>query len=247
MKHFIFLVFCLAQSISSATEFSLANDECIIVVASTKTQAEGAEIQQKYPGSKLYSSKSGYIAIGVEKIAKQSSGERIKELLSAGKIPKDSNCAGPNRIISLLTTNESAQVKEDHSNNLSDAEPTLESTETKKFATSRKSESVHYPKDQLTTDSDAETTLESTKAKKSSKSNWTIMEYLGIAYVLICLILYFLPALIALLRSHQNFVPILLLNLFLGWTVLGWIVALVWSFTALSPSKIYVSVKKDDF
>jgi Superinfection immunity protein len=40
---------------------------------------------------------------------------------------------------------------------------------------------------------------------------------------------YFLPAIIGFGREHQHGVPILLVNLFLGWTVLGWIAALVWA------------------
>jgi len=41
---------------------------------------------------------------------------------------------------------------------------------------------------------------------------------------------YFLPATIASSRKHRQVAAIFILNLFLGWTVLGWIVALVWSF-----------------
>ncbi|MGH9560422.1 MAG: superinfection immunity protein [Terracidiphilus sp.] len=39
--------------------------------------------------------------------------------------------------------------------------------------------------------------------------------------------LYFLPAIIAAVRHTHNSVGILLLNVFLGWTVVGWFVALV--------------------
>lgn len=46
---------------------------------------------------------------------------------------------------------------------------------------------------------------------------------------LLFLIPYFLPSFIAAARGHRNGRAIFLLNLFLGWTVLGWIVALVWS------------------
>jgi len=49
--------------------------------------------------------------------------------------------------------------------------------------------------------------------------------------------LYFLPSLIALIRKHRNQDAIAILNLFLGWTFIGWIVALVWAFTAdVKPS-----------
>ncbi|MDQ0393127.1 superinfection immunity protein [Labrys monachus] len=47
----------------------------------------------------------------------------------------------------------------------------------------------------------------------------------------IILLFYFLPWVIALLRGHRNSTAIFVLNLFLGWTFIGWVVALVWSFT----------------
>ena len=43
---------------------------------------------------------------------------------------------------------------------------------------------------------------------------------------------YWIPSLVALARGHQKWWAIIALNLFLGWTVLGWILALVWSLTA---------------
>lgn len=49
---------------------------------------------------------------------------------------------------------------------------------------------------------------------------------------LVLLALYFFPAIIAALRRHRNQNAILVLNLFLGWTLLGWVVALIWSATA---------------
>lgn len=42
---------------------------------------------------------------------------------------------------------------------------------------------------------------------------------------------YFLPGFIALARDHKNKIAIFLLNLLLGWTVLGWVSSLVWSVT----------------
>ncbi len=44
--------------------------------------------------------------------------------------------------------------------------------------------------------------------------------------------LYLTPAGIAAHRRHRNMTPILLVNLFLGWTVVGWLVALIWSTTS---------------
>ena len=33
-------------------------------------------------------------------------------------------------------------------------------------------------------------------------------------------------------RNHRERKPILVLSIFLGWTVLGWIAALIWSYTS---------------
>ncbi|TGY87446.1 superinfection immunity protein [Marinicauda algicola] len=48
-------------------------------------------------------------------------------------------------------------------------------------------------------------------------------------------LLHFLPTFIALLRGHHNAFAIFLTNLLLGWTVIGWIIALIWSVTASEP------------
>ncbi len=56
--------------------------------------------------------------------------------------------------------------------------------------------------------------------------NFTILELL---LVVLIFAFYFLPTLIAFLRQHKNKLAVFLLNLLLGWTVLGWVVSLVWS------------------
>jgi hypothetical protein len=40
---------------------------------------------------------------------------------------------------------------------------------------------------------------------------------------------------IAFWRGHHNHIAILAFNLLLGWLVIGWILALVWSLTEVSP------------
>ena len=40
---------------------------------------------------------------------------------------------------------------------------------------------------------------------------------------------YFIPLIIAILRKKSNVVAIGALNLLLGWTLVGWVVSLVWS------------------
>ena len=42
-------------------------------------------------------------------------------------------------------------------------------------------------------------------------------------------VLYFLPALVAVIRERHDKLSIFLLNLFLGWSFIGWIIALVWA------------------
>jgi hypothetical protein len=38
-----------------------------------------------------------------------------------------------------------------------------------------------------------------------------------------------LPSIIALVRSKRDITAIVLLNFFLGWTMIGWVVALIWA------------------
>ena len=48
--------------------------------------------------------------------------------------------------------------------------------------------------------------------------------------------LYLLPSVVAFQRRKQNAAAILVLNPFLGWTVLGWLGALVWALTVDQPA-----------
>ena len=57
--------------------------------------------------------------------------------------------------------------------------------------------------------------------------------------VAILLILYFLPSFIGYSRRHPSCHAILALNILLGWTLLGWVVAIVW---ALKSHKSQVQV-----
>lgn len=54
---------------------------------------------------------------------------------------------------------------------------------------------------------------------------------------MICALIYFLPGIIATSRHHKNSTGVFILNLFLGWTFLGWVVALVWSVAAKEETK----------
>ena len=48
--------------------------------------------------------------------------------------------------------------------------------------------------------------------------------------VVLAIPVYFLPTVVASFRNHTNLVALLALNLCLGWTLLGWVGALVWAF-----------------
>lgn len=55
----------------------------------------------------------------------------------------------------------------------------------------------------------------------------------GFAFIM--LFPYFLPTILAVIRRKSSAVGIFLLNLFLGWTLIGWIGALIW---ALSSDRV---------
>lgn len=50
-------------------------------------------------------------------------------------------------------------------------------------------------------------------------------------YVFLILGLYLLPAIIALGRHHHNPAPVIIVDVFLGWTLIGWVVALAMAFS----------------
>jgi len=60
------------------------------------------------------------------------------------------------------------------------------------------------------------------------------------AGLIMCLVIgivfYVLPSIIAMSRKHHNTVPIILINLLTGWTFIGWFIALIWSCCAVNTS-----------
>ena len=57
---------------------------------------------------------------------------------------------------------------------------------------------------------------------------------------LLLFVVWFLPFIIALMRDHHNKTAIFLLTLLLTWTIIGWFVALIWSFTN-KPTVVTIS------
>lgn len=49
---------------------------------------------------------------------------------------------------------------------------------------------------------------------------------------------YFLPSIIAAARSKRDLVSIFVLNLLLGWTAIGWVIALVWALKVDAPAVV---------
>jgi hypothetical protein len=49
-------------------------------------------------------------------------------------------------------------------------------------------------------------------------------------FLILSAILYFLPTILA--RHRADFMGIFLVNLLIGWTVVGWLIALVWAASA---------------
>ena len=55
----------------------------------------------------------------------------------------------------------------------------------------------------------------------------------------ICIfIFYFIPTLIANEKKHRNEGAIGLLNFFIGWTFIGWLICLIWAETSQEPIKV---------
>ena len=58
--------------------------------------------------------------------------------------------------------------------------------------------------------------------------------------IFLLLILYFIPSISAYSRKKKNASSILVVNLFLGWTFIGWIVALSWALSKDAPPAVVI-------
>lgn len=64
----------------------------------------------------------------------------------------------------------------------------------------------------------------------------------GLILLFVILFFYFFPAIIAGSRTHNNTASITALNLFLGWTLIGWVISFVW---ALSKDVKKIEISQD--
>lgn len=69
----------------------------------------------------------------------------------------------------------------------------------------------------------------STKPEDFYKRNGGSYVNLALALILIGIVVYIVPSIVASQRNHVNAGMVVLLDLLLGWTVVGWLGALVWS------------------
>lgn len=72
--------------------------------------------------------------------------------------------------------------------------------------------------------------IDSTSVNALSNLYGLNLGFLSFVIVAGFVVLYFTPWLVAATRNHPNKHAILVLSFFAGWTGVGWLVALVWSF-----------------
>lgn len=61
-----------------------------------------------------------------------------------------------------------------------------------------------------------------------------MLELLALALIVF---VYFIPTIVACSRNHINSLAIFILNLFLGFTLVGWVAALIWAVYKPEPVK----------
>lgn len=65
----------------------------------------------------------------------------------------------------------------------------------------------------------------------------------GLIIFIILLVVYFMPVIVAMMRNHRQTLAIFMTTLLLGWTVFGWIFAIIWACT--TSKTITVSYKSE--
>jgi len=60
------------------------------------------------------------------------------------------------------------------------------------------------------------------------------------SFILFLILLYWLPTLIAIVRQTHSALGVAMINFFLGWTVIGWFLALFWALAAHSGPHVIV-------
>lgn len=66
-------------------------------------------------------------------------------------------------------------------------------------------------------------------------------DFIANSFFILAPALYLLPTFEAWLRNHPNTGAIALLNVFLGWSLVGWVAALIWAIKNTAPATVYVA------
>jgi hypothetical protein len=64
-----------------------------------------------------------------------------------------------------------------------------------------------------------------------------------VIFLLLAVSLYFLPTIIAISRGHPNTAPIVVINILLGWSLLGWAASLAWSVSHIKPTQFTIDLR----
>ena len=68
----------------------------------------------------------------------------------------------------------------------------------------------------------------------------------AILIIIFSIILFLLPIIIAISRNHPNKVAIILINVLVGWTGIGWLIALIWSVLAIPSERSEFRYSRSD-
>lgn len=60
----------------------------------------------------------------------------------------------------------------------------------------------------------------------------------GLVLLSLIIIVYFFPSIVAINRGHFNSTPIVLTNIFFGWTLVIWLITLIWAFSSNSEHSL---------
>ena len=61
---------------------------------------------------------------------------------------------------------------------------------------------------------------------------FNVVSWQHLLIIALIIIPYFIPSMIAFIKNKPNKIAILVLNTFLGWSMVGWVISLVWSLTS---------------
>lgn len=65
----------------------------------------------------------------------------------------------------------------------------------------------------------------------------------GILMLIVLVLIYFIPSIIVCNNDHKNLEGVMILNLFLGWTFIGWVIALIWAVSNNEETSINRGIK----